>query len=75
MSKPEANENPKPLAHPRNGVRMFREDDEVAVKLIGEIRRCGFKMDTLDLIREAVHYGMPAVKERWDPILEAAKKG
>lgn len=72
------NETPltqKQLSAPRNGVRLFKEDDVVLLELSKQIKSCDFKIDMLDLIREAIHYGLPQVKGRWDPIVKAAESG
>lgn len=65
---------PRPLGNPRNGVRLFREDDDEMSALVAEIKNCDIKIDMLDVIRECVRQGLPAVHERWKPIIVAANK-
>lgn len=65
---------PKPMGPPKNGVRLFQDDNDSIILLVKSIKECNIKIDSLDIIRECVMAGLPSVQERWNPIIEAAKK-
>lgn len=76
MSKPTtASTNlPKPLGHPRNGIRLFRDDDEAITALVEKIQQSDFKMVTTEMIRDCVSAGLPIMMSKWKPVVDKLAK-
>lgn len=62
----------RPLAAPRGGIRLFKEDDAAIIELASLINEVDIKIDILDVLRECVATGVPIVRKRWLPIINAA---
>jgi len=56
----------------RAGIRLYESDNDELVELQSAIKHVS--NDTiLDLIRKAVHLGLPLLKKQWEPMLQNKK--
>jgi hypothetical protein len=58
----------------RKGMRYFADDEIRISKLKSDISHVSDET-AIDLIRKAVHLGLPLLERQWEPIIKANTKG
>lgn len=64
---------PSELSSNTRSIRLYSMDDQALISLHHQIKTLHRKIDIVDLVRDCVQAGLPAVEKRWEPLTKDKK--
>jgi len=64
---------PSELSTNTRAIRLYADDDEKLISLHAIIKKLNRKIDIVDLIRDCIQEGLPAIEKRWEPMMKDKK--